>query len=52
MFPLIFVCQNSARDFGQTNAGQLWPCQKQPLTKITTCQLAKTRSGFPAKSRL
>lgn len=46
----IFVVQNSTRVAGSLNIGQLWPCQKQPCTRMTARNLRNTRSGQPGKS--
>lgn len=50
LFVCIFVSQKSARVSGRRPFRQVWPCQKQPCTKITFMRDLNTRSGFPGRS--
>lgn len=44
----IFACQKAVLLFGMTKSLQpSWPCQKQPLTKMTVRYLRITMSGCP-----
>jgi len=46
----IFPFQNVILDVGRIDFLQfLWPCQKQPLTKIIVLYFFKIMSGFPGK---
>ena len=47
-FRFRFSIQNAVFDLGsRVPTGQLWPCQKHPLTKTTFFRLGNTRSGRP-----
>lgn len=46
-FALIFSLQKLALVLGVCPMRHLWPCQKQPLTRITVLNEANTRSGRP-----
>ncbi len=47
-----FSRQNAWCDAGRLRPErQLWPCQKQPFTKMTLRRPAKTRSGVPGSDR-
>jgi len=50
-FKILFF-QKFVFDFGILNAGQsVWPCQKQPWTKITVLYFGRTISGVPGYRR-
>ncbi len=51
MLASIFVVQNAVRVAGSLKRRQLWPCQKQPCTKIATRRRPRTMSGRPGRFR-